>query len=85
MIGRLFKLQPARLGSVAALVYAAAAMLYRAYIAKDTSVLDWDLLVAAGTAVWGVWTSMRVTPLADPKTAAKVPLVPAPRVDRSGL
>jgi hypothetical protein len=74
MIARLFKLQPALLGSTAALVYAAAAMLYRAYVAKDVAVLDWDLLVAAGTAVWGLWTYMQVTPLARPRTAAGHPM-----------
>lgn len=65
---RILRLEPALIGSVAAAVYAAAAMLYRAYVAKDTSVLDWDLLVAAGTAVWGLWTRMKVTPLARPRT-----------------
>jgi hypothetical protein len=80
VIARLFKVQPALLGSTAAVVYAAAMMLYRAYVAKDTAVLDWDLLVAAGTAVWGVWTSLQVTPLERPRDAQKRPLVPGPRM-----
>lgn len=78
MIGRLFKLEPALIGSVAAAVYAAAAMVYRAYVAKDTGVLDWDLLVAAGTAVWGLWTRMKVTPLARPR----LPAPPSDQTDR---
>jgi hypothetical protein len=74
VIVRLFRLQPALLGSTAAAVYAAAAMLYRAYVAKDVAVLDWDLLVAAGTAVWGLWTYLQVTPLARPRTAKGHPM-----------
>lgn len=67
MIRRFLALEPALVATVASAVYAAAAMLYRAYVAKDTSVLDWDLLVAAATAVWGLWTRMKVTPLARPR------------------
>ena len=78
MLARLFKVEPALLGSVAAAVYAAAAMLYRAYIAKDTAVLDWDLLVAAVAAVSGLWTRLQVTPLARPRTADGQPLLAPP-------
>jgi hypothetical protein len=74
VLARLFKLEPALLSSVAAAVYAAAAMLYRAYVAKDTAVLDWDLLVAAVAAVSGLWTRVQVTPLARPRTAEGHPM-----------
>ena len=71
---RLLKLQPAAVGAAMAAVYAAAVMLYRAY-AAHTGVLDWDLLVAAGMAVWGLWTYTQVTPVADPHDNAGRPLV----------
>lgn len=60
------KLEPALVGSTVAAVYAAAAMAYRAYVAHD-GVLDVDLLVAAGSACWLLWTRSRVTPLALPR------------------
>lgn len=63
---RLLKLQPAAVGAAMAAVYAAAVMLYRAYVAHD-AVLDWDLLVAAGMAVSSLWTRSQVTPVADPR------------------
>lgn len=74
MIARFFKLQPALVLPAAAAVYAAAAMLYRAYVAKDMAVLDWDLLLAAVAAVSGVWTRTQVTPLARPRTAEGHPM-----------
>lgn len=86
---RLLKLQPAAILSAAAIVYAAVAMLSRAYVAHDTAVLDWDLLVAAVTAVGGLWTRSQVTPLARPRTAEGHPMhgpavggehVPGPRM-----
>lgn len=61
-------LEPARVATVVGLVYAAAAMLYRAEVAH-TAVLQPDVLVAAVTAVWGLWTRGKVTPLASPKDA----------------
>lgn len=70
MIARLFKVEPALVTAALAAVYAAAAMLYRAYVAKDAAVLDWDLLLAAVTAVSALWTRLQVTPLARPRTAA---------------
>jgi hypothetical protein len=82
---KIFRVEPVLLGSVAAAVYAAAAMLYRAYVAKDASVLDWDLLVAAGTAVWGLYTRLKVTPLAAPKNAHRVRLVPVDQTPRHGV
>ena len=64
---KILKLQPAAVGAALAAVYAAIVMAYRAY--KGDGVLDWDLLVAAGTAVWGLWTRSQVTPLARPRDA----------------
>lgn len=66
---RLLQLEPAAVGAVVAAVYAAAAMLYRAYVAH-TGVLDVDLLVAAGAAVWGLYTRLLVTPVARPRDAS---------------
>lgn len=62
---RLLKLEPAAVGAALAAVYAAVVMVYRAY--SGDGVLDWDLLVAAATAVWALWTRQRVTPLARPR------------------
>lgn len=73
---RLLTLEPALLGSVAAAVYAAAAMLYRAFVTHE-GVLDMDLLVAAGMALYGLYVRVKVTPVADPKDAEKTPLTPA--------
>jgi hypothetical protein len=73
MIKSLFKLEPAAVGATAAAVYAAAAMLYRAFIAHD-GIFEPDLLVAAGMAVWGIYTRLKVTPLARPRDAAGRPL-----------
>lgn len=75
MISRLLKLQPAKVGSVVAVVYAAGAMLYRAFVTHE-GVLDMDLLVAAAMALYGLYTSTVVTPLADPKDNDKTPLTP---------
>jgi hypothetical protein len=73
---RLLKLEPALIGSVAAAVYAAAAMLYRAYVLHD-GVLDMDLLVAAGMALYGLYTRWKVTPVEKPKDTLGRPLRPA--------
>lgn len=64
-MGRLLKLEPAAVGAALAAVYAAVIMAVRAY--QGEGVLDWDLLVAAGAAVWGLWTRSKVTPLAKPR------------------
>ena len=77
---RLLKLQPAAVGAAMAAVYAAAVMLYRAYVAHD-AVLDWDLLIAAGMAVWGLYTRSLVTPVEDPKDNEGRPLVAAGRTE----
>lgn len=61
------RFEPAAVGGVAAALYAAGAMLWRAY--KGEGVLDLDVLVAACTAVWAFYTRMRVTPLARPQDA----------------
>lgn len=64
-MGRLLKLEPAAVGAVLAAVYAAAVSIYRA--TKGQGVLEPDLIVAAVTAVWGLYTRMRVTPVAAPR------------------
>lgn len=69
------KLEPALVGSTVAAVYAAVAMLYRAFVAHE-GVFDLDIVVAAVTAVWGLYTRMRVTPLARPRDAQGTPLQP---------
>jgi hypothetical protein len=76
---RLLRLEPAAVGSAALTVYVAAAMLYRALVTHDTP-LDTDVLVAAGAALYSLWTRLKVTPLADPKAKSGTPLVPAPGV-----
>lgn len=67
-LGRLLRTEPARVGSVAAAVYAAAVMAYRAYV-DHTGVWDTDVAVAAVVAVYGLWTALQVTPLARPRDA----------------
>lgn len=67
MLKNWLSLEPARVATVAGLVYAAGAMLYRAY--DHQGVLQPDVLVAAVTAVWGLWTRAKVTPLAKPQDA----------------
>jgi hypothetical protein len=59
-------------------------MHYRAFIAKDVAVLDGDVLVAAYAAVWSLYTRVKVTPLAEPKNANRVRLVPADQTPRHG-
>lgn len=71
------KIEPAAIGAGAAAVYAAVAMVWRAY--KGDGILDWDLLVAAFTAVWGIYTRAQVTPLARPQDADGRTLQASPR------
>lgn len=73
---RWLNLEPALIGSGAAAVYAAAAMLYRAFVAK-TDVFQPDLLIAAAAAVWGIWTRSRVTPLELPRDSKGRALTPS--------
>lgn len=73
-MSKLLKLQPAAVGAALAAVYAAVVMVYRAY--AGDAVLDWDLLVAAGAAVWGLWTRAQVTPVARPRDNAGEDLTP---------
>lgn len=75
MLGRVFSLEPARVATVSGLVYAAGAMLYRAY--DHQGVLQPDVLVAAAGAVWGLWTRGKVTPLAKPQDAKGRALKPS--------
>lgn len=62
---KLLTLEPAAVGAALAAVYAAVITVYRA--ATGDTVLEWDLLVAAATAVWGLWTRGKVTPVAEPR------------------
>jgi hypothetical protein len=79
-----FRLEPALVTTAIAAVYAAAAMFVRAYVAKDVAVLDWDLALAAVTAVSALWTRLKVTPVERPRDAQKRPLHPLPpAADRS--
>lgn len=71
---RLVQTQPAAVGAVIALLYGAGAMVYRAWIAKDLAVIDWDIVGAAITAGYLLFVKGQVTPLADPKTKAGSPL-----------
>jgi hypothetical protein len=71
----ILKIEPALIGSTVAALYAAVAMLYRAFIAHE-GVFDLDIAVAAVTAVWGLYTRMRVTPLARPRDAGGKALQP---------
>lgn len=80
---RLLKLQPAAVGAAMAAVYAAVVMLVRAYIVHDAAVLDWDLLVAAGMALWGLYTRSLVTPVEDPKDNEGRALVPADPTEKT--
>lgn len=74
---RLLKLEPARVGAVATAVYAAAAMLYRAYIAHD-AVLDLDVLLAGLAGLGSLYLRRQVTPLARPRDHDGTPLVRGP-------
>lgn len=71
---KLLRLEPAAVGATLAVVYAAVVMAVRAY--RGEGVLEPDLLVAAATAVWGLWTRTRVTPLARPRDADGEHLTP---------
>ena len=73
-MGRLLKLQPAAVGAVVAAVYAAGISIYRA--ATGQGVLEPDVIVAAVTAVWGLYTRTQVTPLARPRDADGERLTP---------
>jgi hypothetical protein len=84
MISRLFKLEPAAVGATALAVYAAARMLYGAFVTHDVA-LDGDVLVAAAGAVWQLYTRVRVTPVAKPKDANGVRLVPVDQTPRRGI
>lgn len=65
---RLLKVQPARVGSAVAAVYAGGVMAYRAYV-EHSAVFDADVAVAAVVAAYGLWTALQVTPLERPRDA----------------
>ncbi len=75
MLKNWLSLEPAAVGSAVAALYAAGAMLYRADVHEG--VLQPDVLVAAVTAVWGLWTRAKVTPLAKPQDAKGRALKPS--------
>jgi hypothetical protein len=75
---RILRLEPAAVGAVLALLYAAAAMLYRAFVAKDLAVIDWDILGAAISAGYLLFVRGQVTPVDAPKNTEGRPLIPDP-------
>lgn len=82
-MGRLFKVEPALIGSAAATVFAAAAMLYHVLVAHDGP-LNADVLALASGAVYGLYVRLKVTPLAQPKAKNHVRLVPVDQTPRHG-
>lgn len=84
-------MEPAAVGTAAAAVYAAVVMVYEV-LGTHHGLVRADVLIAAVSAVWGLWTRARVTPLARPRDAAGRPLVPdwppvkpAPKASPAGL
>ena len=69
-------LNPTGLMATAGAVYAAAVMIWNAY--HHHGVLSVPVVIAAVGAVSALLTRTVVTPVADPKNGAGVPLVPAP-------
>ena len=67
---------PAGWMAAAGAVYAAAVMLYNAI--QGHGVIDTGVVIAAVGAVGALLTRQVVTPVADPKNGAGVPLFPAP-------
>ena len=65
---------PAGLLAAAGVVYAAAVMIYNAV--HHHGVIDTNVIIAAVGAVAALFTRQVVTPVADPKNGAGVPLVP---------
>jgi hypothetical protein len=82
MLPRLFKLEPAAVGAGSLAVYAAASMVYS--VVTHTGVFDPDVFVAGGGALWSLYTRLKVTPLAAPKAANHVRLVPIDQTPRHG-
>lgn len=72
---RWLNIEPAAIGSALAAVYAVAVMLYRAFVTKD-AVFQPDLIVAAFTVLWGIYTRAKVTPIALPRDAEGRALTP---------
>lgn len=72
---RIFSLEPAAVMSTASAVYIAVQMVYRSEFAHE-AVFQPDLIVAAVTAVWGLWTRIKVTPLGRPRDRYGNALVP---------
>lgn len=82
---RWLRLEPAAVGAAALATYAALAMLYRALI-DHTGPVDTDVLVAAAGALYSLYTRWKVTPVAEPKDANRVRLVPVDQtVRRAGM
>jgi hypothetical protein len=65
---------PAGLLAAAGVIYAAAVMIYNAI--HGHGVIDTNVIVAAVGAIAALLTRQVVTPVADPKNGAGVPLVP---------
>lgn len=73
---------PAGLLAAAGVVYAAAVMIYNAV--QHHGVIDTNVIVAAVGAVAALLTRQVVTPVADPKNGAGVPLIPVTAVPAPG-
>lgn len=73
---------PAGLLAAAGVVYAAAVMIYNAV--QHHGVIDTNVIVAAVGAVAALLTRQVVTPVADPKNGAGVPLIPVTTVTAPG-
>lgn len=73
---------PAGLLAAAGVIYAAAVMIVNAV--NHHGVIDTNVIVAAVGAVAALFTRQAVTPVADPKNGAGVPLVPVTTVTAPG-
>jgi hypothetical protein len=69
------KLNPAAVGSAVAAVYAAVVMVLHVFVWHN-GVLDSSVIIAAGAALWGLYTHTKVTPVAAPKNDQGQPLTP---------
>jgi len=71
---KLLKQEPAAVGAAAAALYFMIVLVYRV-VTRDLAT-DPDLVVAAATTAWGIWTRTQVTPLARPRDADGERLTP---------
>lgn len=64
---RFLRLEPAAVGAGTAALYFVIVLVYR--VATGDLAADPDLIVAAATTAWGMWTRRQVTPLERPRDA----------------